>query len=195
MNRWVLTSRPVRPIVSDHLYELVVAWGLLTLLLGPLERLGETTPGLVPWQFLSWALVMCSIGMWMALVRPRQLDAQVRDGDLLIRNFWRRHVVPVAAIVEVRHVRGRSAFPLVGVVTVAGREIVIESADFRDLDHIAGVLQTGSGSIPLVVPSPYADELLFEEMGYNAAGMDRQLRDFASSVLDGSWFLRLVRIY
>lgn len=102
-------------------------------------------------------------------------------------------MVPVEEAVEVRQVRGRTAFPPIEVSTADGAGFVIESVDFRSVDLVAEALKSGDGALPSVRRA--SDDLMFEELGYHAEPLDQQVRAVLDSVIDGSLVRRLVRIY
>ncbi len=188
-----LNGRGRREVLAEHLNEVLLAIAALMLALPVLERVAARRSAVVPGVYFAWFALFVAVLTWLLVLRPGRMGAAKCGDRLVVVNYWRSHTLRLTDLAEVRCTRGRTAWPLVELVTVDLESIVVESADYRSVDLIATMLQTPPS--PDLKKRPASDDPLFELYGYNSAGVMTQTKDFVRSVRDGSWFRRQTRVY
>lgn len=188
-----LPGRGRREVLAEHLNEVLLAIAVLMLALPVLETVAARRSSAVPGVYFAWFALFVAVLAWLLVLRPGRMGAALCGDRLVVANYWRSHTLRLSDLAEVRCTRGRTAWPLIELVTLDRQSVVVESADFRSVDQIATMLQTPPS--PDLKMEPASDDPLSELYGYNSAGVMTQTKDFVRSVRDGSWFRRQIRIY
>ena len=183
--------RPFKALVNEHLVEVLVAsatyWCLVQLAYWVISRSDRWNPAL----FFVVAGIYASCLLWLLWIRPRRIGIVVSGPDLLVTNYWRKHVVHLPGVVLVRHVRGRGSWPLVEVVAANGA-VVLEAVDSSHLEDVVEICLDAGGH----PAAEYASEdPLFSVYGYSLESCSEQIGRLRREMGDGIWLRRWFRVY